>query len=57
MPAARGAKGADEEGYRAEFIRLVELAELMKGVEIQSPAPATRNGKKTAVPDVVEVDI
>ena len=27
---ARGAKGADEEGYRAEFIRLVETAELLK---------------------------
>ena len=28
---ARAAKGADEEGYRAEFIRLVETAELLKG--------------------------
>ena len=30
LKRARGAKGADEEGYRAEFIRLVELAELLK---------------------------
>ncbi len=27
---ARSAKGTDEEGYRAEFIRLVEMAELLK---------------------------
>lgn len=27
---ARAAKGKDEEGYRAEFIRLVEMAELLK---------------------------
>ena len=31
LKRARGAKGADEEGYRAEFIRLVETAELLKG--------------------------
>jgi len=30
LKRARGAKGADEEGYRAEFIRLVETAELLK---------------------------
>jgi Ca-activated chloride channel family protein len=28
---ARGARGADEEGYRAEFIRLVETARLLAG--------------------------
>ena len=26
---AKGAKGADDDGYRAEFIRLVETAELL----------------------------
>ena len=26
---AKGAKGADENGYRAEFIRLVETADLL----------------------------
>ena len=29
LEAARGAKGSDEEGWRAEFIRLVELAREM----------------------------
>ncbi|MCZ8283966.1 MAG: DUF3520 domain-containing protein, partial [Bacteroidia bacterium] len=27
---AKSAKGGDEEGYRAEFIKLVEIAELLK---------------------------
>ena len=27
---AKASKGNDEEGYRAEFIRLVEMAELLK---------------------------
>ena len=31
MERARAAKGADAEGYRAEFVRLVEMAELLKG--------------------------
>ena len=26
---ARAAKGADDEGYRAEFVRLVEMSELL----------------------------
>lgn len=30
MALAKSAKGKDEEGYRAEFIRLVEIAELLK---------------------------
>ncbi|WPD22903.1 MAG: VWA domain-containing protein [Candidatus Electrothrix scaldis] len=30
LSLAKGAKGQDEEGYRAEFIRLVETAELLK---------------------------
>ena len=30
LKRARGAKGSDEEGYRAEFIRLVEIAELQE---------------------------
>jgi Ca-activated chloride channel family protein len=30
MTLAKSAKGADEEGYRAEFIKLVEIAELLK---------------------------
>lgn len=30
MTLAKSAKGSDEEGYRAEFIKLVEIAELLK---------------------------
>lgn len=30
MTLAKSAKGTDEEGYRAEFIKLVEIAELLK---------------------------
>jgi Ca-activated chloride channel family protein len=30
LTMARAAKGKDDEGYRAEFIRLVEMAELLK---------------------------
>jgi Ca-activated chloride channel family protein len=30
LTLAKGAKGQDEDGYRAEFIRLVETAELLK---------------------------
>ncbi|MBL0380016.1 MAG: DUF3520 domain-containing protein [Desulfofustis sp. PB-SRB1] len=29
LSLAKGAKGVDEQGYRAEFIRLVEMAELL----------------------------
>ncbi|MCI5139454.1 MAG: DUF3520 domain-containing protein, partial [Candidatus Electrothrix sp. AR1] len=29
LTLAKGAKGTDEEGYRAEFIRLVETAEIL----------------------------
>lgn len=36
---AKGAKGRDDDGWRAEFIRLVESAQLLK-----SPTPSTRNG-------------
>lgn len=39
---ARAAKGADDEGYRAEFIRLVEMTELLdvkpKAAPVTSPA-------------------
>ena len=31
LECARQAKGSDDEGYRAEFIRLVELAEILSG--------------------------
>ena len=31
MERARAAKGIDTEGYRAEFVKLVEMAELLKG--------------------------
>jgi len=41
LKRARGAKGADEEGYRAEFIRLVEMAELLKA---DLPKTGTPNG-------------
>ena len=40
LKRARGAKGADEEGYRAEFIRFVEMAELLKG-SVKDPEPPT----------------
>jgi Ca-activated chloride channel family protein len=30
LELARGARGADEQGYRAEFIRLVEMGQLLK---------------------------
>ena len=36
---AKGAKGRDDDGWRAEFIRLVESAQLLK-----SPTPSNRNG-------------
>jgi hypothetical protein len=32
MDLAKGARGADENGYRAEFIRQVELTELVIGL-------------------------
>jgi len=34
LALARGAKGADEHGYRAEFIRLVETAEVISTAEV-----------------------
>jgi Ca-activated chloride channel family protein len=37
LEIARKAKGADAEGYRAEFIRLVEMSELLDG-KLQVPA-------------------
>lgn len=33
LPLAKSSKGADENGYRAEMIKLMELAELMKKTE------------------------
>ncbi len=39
LKRARGAKGADAEGYRAEFIRLVEMAELLKADLPKDDAP------------------
>ena len=54
---ASGSKGTDEEGYRAEFIRLVEFAELQKGGATQQTPPSVRHKKKPVEPDVVDVDI
>ena len=56
---ARGANGADEEGYRAEFIRLVEMAELLKSSIRQHPSSPVGEPKKRAndVPIEVDVDI
>lgn len=33
LDLAKGAKGADEKGYRAEFIQLVELSKLLAGIQ------------------------
>ncbi|MBQ6329358.1 MAG: VWA domain-containing protein [Kiritimatiellae bacterium] len=53
---ARAAKGADEEGYRAEFIRLVETAELLKDTARREESPSPSVPRKE--PSVeVEVDI
>ena len=52
---ARGAKGADEEGYRAEFIRLAETAELLKDSDRREPSPRAPAPKRPSVE--VEVDI
>ena len=53
---ARAAKGADEEGYRAEFIRLVETAELLKDTARGEEPPSPSVPRKE--PSVeVEVDI
>ncbi len=49
---ARGAKGADEEGYRAEFISLVERAELL-----EAPQPTARPKGKSDGMIPVDVDI
>ena len=58
LKRARGAKGADEEGYRAEFIRLVEMAELLKGSTKDPQPPTARPApKKNYLPTEVEVDI
>lgn len=54
---ARGAKGADEEGYRAEFIRLVERAELLKGVDNRRELPSARGRKRVDTPLEIEVDL
>ncbi|MBQ3341843.1 MAG: VWA domain-containing protein [Kiritimatiellae bacterium] len=53
---ARAAKGSDEEGYRAEFIRLVETAELLKDTARGEEPPSPSVPRKE--PSVeVEVDI
>ena len=52
LKRARGAKGADEEGYRAEFISLVERAELLEA----PPPPARPKGKSDGMIPV-DVDI
>ena len=54
LERARTAKGADEEGYRAEFIRLVEMAELLKDNVRREPPPSPAVPKKTPF---VEVDV
>jgi Ca-activated chloride channel homolog len=46
LEIARKAKGADNEGYRAEFIRLVEMSELL---DEKLQVPATQGG---AGPDI-----
>ena len=39
---ARAAKGSDDDGWRAEFIRLVETAELLKAPQLRRPAPRNK---------------
>ena len=57
LKRARGAKGADEEGYRAEFIRLVEMAELFKD-EANAPRKPDRSTRQRAKPpEMVPVDV
>ena len=52
LERARGAKGEDREGYRAEFIRLVEAAELM-----MSPGGTPRPDEQDPSEIRVDVDI
>jgi len=33
LDLAAGAKGRDPEGYRAEFVRMLEISRLMDGME------------------------
>ena len=59
LDRARKAKGEDAEGYRAEFIRLVETAQLLAPTPAPHPAPA--KPKKPApyldVSGSIEVDL
>ena len=59
LKRARGAKGADEEGYRAEFIRLVEMAELLERSGSGTPPPVKPSPQKKTnyLPTEVDVDI
>ena len=49
---ARAAKGRDDDGWRAEFIRLVETAELLQAPQPHRPAPP----KKPFGDDDISVD-
>ena len=57
LERARAAKGADEEGYRAEFIRLAELAELLKDNAQPVPPPSDARPRRKAPEVEVDVDI
>ncbi|MBQ6914228.1 MAG: DUF3520 domain-containing protein [Kiritimatiellae bacterium] len=57
LKRARGAKGADEEGYRAEFIRLVEMAELFKDEANAPRNPGRSTRQKARPPEMVPVDV
>ena len=52
LERARGAKGGDREGYRAEFIRLVEAAELLRELRTLPPPAA-----KDPITGDVEVEV
>ncbi len=55
---ARNAKGEDREGYRAEFLRLAESAELMQENDGRLPISSPTPPKVLQLPEVqVEVDI
>ena len=54
---AKGAKGRDDDGWRAEFIRLVESAQLMEDTRPKANAQQQEQEKETKLPKDVTVTI